>query len=216
MKNILYRRYVFIGLCLTAWSAARVQAFEVRVIDPENLAHNIAGESASDRLQKGTVMEAARRLLKDKNTMDAKLYAWSIKSYPDGDMPPLVFEEVIVVVRHKSTDEYTAMYLIRSAGGPQQFFRDWQHDIGSRRIGLMEKTRFKTKPSEDDLVRFVHDTNFGNNEMQPDTSVLGVYCYVKEMKKLIKELQDGISREEKHRRDMSTIEREIPIPPSPQ
>ena len=133
-----------------------------------------------------------------------EILAWSAKVYR-GQYPPRLREEVLALVQWNDKT-WSLLCLEREPKSPLPNREAWNKPPGPWG-GRASRWRsdFPAKPTQAETVRFVHGTKFGNNEYNPEFTVLAVLLYEKDWKDLRQELATGIDSKEKQVRRSQSI-----------
>ncbi len=186
------------GLVLSCMAVGRAAPAEVRVVDPHPKEVGRPGDPGVAALK-----DAAQRLEEDaasgRSVGDVEILAWSTKACLI-HLPPAILEEAIVRVRWQRSDSWSLFYLERNHLAAAYFNKGWQEPAGPQIPPLSWSATFNGKPSEDQVVDFVRNTNFGNNEFSSETAVVAVFLYAERLKKLHQALARGIPEEEREQR----------------
>jgi hypothetical protein len=184
---------------VVCWLAARsAVSAEVRLLDlhPEGVGRTsrLGGRELNEALA-GT--ENGR--WSGRSAKGIEIVAWSTKACTT-HLPPAISEEAIVLVHWESPDVWSLFCFGRSHHGFAHFHKGWQPPGELEIIGLLWNAESEARPSEDQVMDFIRQTNFGNNEFESDVAVLGVFLYAGDLQKLREELTRGLPQKERERR----------------
>ncbi|MDY0165075.1 MAG: hypothetical protein RBS80_00940 [Thermoguttaceae bacterium] len=126
------------------------------------------------------------------------LLAWCVKVTATR-LPPTLRKEALDLAEWGNGDGFS-LSVLSSSHGYGGRFENWQYDSWVRQSGLPVTASFDKAPTEADIVAFVQQTNFGNNEMVPDRVVATIFLYETDMPLLRKAMVAGIGDDEKWRR----------------
>jgi hypothetical protein len=128
-----------------------------------------------------------------------KVLAWCIKANIL-HVPPGVFDEIIVAAYWRDARKWALCYLSRTVSDGSGPDHRWQMPEDADVAGFRWQQEFPREPREQEIVRFVKETSFGNNEFTPNVVVGALFLYDKTMRALESELLRGIDRNEKAKR----------------
>ena len=150
------------------------------------------------------IMEAVSKYAsKGDDTIDYErsyIVAWCLKGM-EFHLPTQIVEEVICLTRWGKTSEWSLVYLMRTTTSPDYTWTEGVNVAGYE--CLKWNSRFKDKPSQQDTIEFVRNTNFGINEFENFDDPIKVYTiilYAAKMKGLKEVLGKGISDKAKSKR----------------
>jgi hypothetical protein len=127
--------------------------------------------------------------------IQGKIVGWSIK-LSNQDQPPVVYEEVILC-QQLSTNKWVIAYVSRTACRYRLRLDEWSEGLTATG---MDWVWFRTeKPTDEDLIKFIKQSNFGNNECSPDIHPVHTIIYAP-YRSLLKVASVGLSDSEKQRR----------------
>jgi len=143
--------------------------------------------------------------LKDDGQVDTnkvQIIAWAVKSANDS-VPPKLFEEVIALLKSQIKDapsshpKWTLAFVSRVPNSSGSLLRHWRLSVAAP--PLVWRREYQSLPDESEIRRFIHSTNFGNNEIDDTKKLLQVIAYGV-THDFLNFLQTGIPRDEKRRR----------------
>lgn len=124
--------------------------------------------------------------------LEDEIIGWAVK-VAHMDQPPIVYEEVILL-EHLATNKWVIAYVARTACRGYTGMDVWRE--GMTAPGCNWYWFRSEKPNDNDLIKFFKQSNFGNNEFDPNIKPIHVAIYSPH-KKLLQTAVSSLSKEER-------------------